>query len=114
MRLRRGQFALAVALLLLGFMVSVQLALAKKKEKQNSAAAQMDEQKRALHALSRLTFGPRPGDVERVLATGVDKWVDQQLHLKKLTTMHWKPAWRPSTHCAWTRARLSRTFPRRN
>jgi uncharacterized protein (DUF1800 family) len=84
MRLRRGQFAMAVALLLLGLMVSLQLAVAKKKEKQNSATVQMDEQKRALHALYRLTFGPRPGDVERVMAVGVDKWVDQQLHPEKI------------------------------
>ena len=33
------------------------------KEKQDSAHVQMDEQKRALHALNRLAFGPRPGDV---------------------------------------------------
>ncbi len=28
----------------------------------------MDERERAIHALNRLTFGPRPGDVDRVLA----------------------------------------------
>jgi uncharacterized protein (DUF1800 family) len=39
----------------------------------------MDERERAIHALNRLTFGPRPGDVERVLAIGVDKWIEQQL-----------------------------------
>ena len=44
----------------------------------------MDEQKRALHALNRLAFGPRPGDVERVTAMGVDKWIDQQLHPDKI------------------------------
>ena len=43
-----------------------------------------DEQKRALHALNRLAFGPRPGDVERVAAMGVDKWIDQQLHPDKI------------------------------
>jgi len=48
------------------------------------AASQMDEQKRALHALNRLTFGPRPGEVERVAAMGVDKWIDQQLHPEKI------------------------------
>src|SRR5437016_3232569 len=31
-----------------------------------SAAAQMPEQQRALHALNRLTFGPRPGEAQRV------------------------------------------------
>jgi len=32
------------------------------------------------HVLNRLTFGARPGDVERVQAIGLDKWIDQQLH----------------------------------
>ena len=31
------------------------------------------------HALSRLTFGPRPGDVGRVRSMGLDKWIDAQL-----------------------------------
>jgi uncharacterized protein (DUF1800 family) len=39
-----------------------------------------DDRQRALHALDRLTYGPRPGDVDAVLAMGVDKWIDQQLH----------------------------------
>jgi uncharacterized protein (DUF1800 family) len=46
--------------------------------------AQMDESKRALHALNRLTFGPRPGDVEKVTAMGVDKWIDLQLNPQKI------------------------------
>ncbi len=44
----------------------------------------LDERQRAVHALNRLTFGPRPGDVDRVLAIGVDKWIDQQLHPDKI------------------------------
>jgi uncharacterized protein (DUF1800 family) len=40
----------------------------------------LSEHDRALHALDRLTFGPRPGDMEKVLATGVDKWIEQQLN----------------------------------
>ena len=31
------------------------------------------------HALSRLTFGARPGDVQRVRAMGVDRWIASQL-----------------------------------
>jgi uncharacterized protein (DUF1800 family) len=38
------------------------------------------ERRRALHALNRLTFGPRPGEVDKVLAKGVDSWVEDQLH----------------------------------
>ncbi|HEY3746110.1 MAG TPA: DUF1800 family protein, partial [Gemmatimonadaceae bacterium] len=37
-----------------------------------------------IQALSRLTFGPRPGDVLKVRAIGVDKWIDQQLHPDKI------------------------------
>src|SRR5271170_1434579 len=33
-----------------------------------------------LHALDRLTFGPRPGDIDRVKRMGLKKWMDQQLH----------------------------------
>jgi uncharacterized protein (DUF1800 family) len=34
----------------------------------------------ALHALNRLGFGPRPADVRRVLARGLDRYVDDQLN----------------------------------
>jgi len=32
------------------------------------------------HALNRLAYGPRPGDVEHVQAIGLATWIDQQLH----------------------------------
>jgi uncharacterized protein (DUF1800 family) len=35
---------------------------------------------RVLHALDRLTFGSRPGEVEEVKAMGLDTWITQQLH----------------------------------
>jgi uncharacterized protein (DUF1800 family) len=37
-----------------------------------------------LHALNRLAYGPRPGDVERVKQTGLAKWIDQQLNPKSV------------------------------
>jgi uncharacterized protein (DUF1800 family) len=36
-------------------------------------------ERQILHALSRLTYGARPGDVERVRAMGVSAWIDRQL-----------------------------------
>ena len=33
-----------------------------------------------LHALNRLGFGPRPGDVERVRKMGLKNWIEQQLN----------------------------------
>ncbi|HEV1995227.1 MAG TPA: DUF1800 domain-containing protein [Candidatus Acidoferrum sp.] len=33
-----------------------------------------------LHALNRLAYGPRPGDIERVRQVGLAKWIEQQLN----------------------------------
>jgi uncharacterized protein (DUF1800 family) len=55
---------------------------AKKKPAPNDPSA--NEQKRAVHALNRLAFGPRPGDVQKVMAMGVDQWIDLQLHPEKI------------------------------
>src|ERR1700761_8718789 len=40
----------------------------------------LNERERALQLLDRFTFGARPGDVDRVLAMGADKWFEQQLN----------------------------------
>jgi uncharacterized protein (DUF1800 family) len=79
MRLDRTKFA--------AFLVSFSLActvpqlLARKKDK---AASSPSDQRHALHALNRLTFGPRPGDLQQVMALGVDRWIDLQLHPEKI------------------------------
>ena len=72
---------LSVFLLCLSFACAVPRLFANKKDK----AAAVDEQKRALHALNRLTFGPRPGDLQQVMAMGVDRWIDLQLHPEKIS-----------------------------
>ena len=38
----------------------------------------------ALHALNRLAYGPRPGEVDRVAAEGVMHWIDRQLTPAKI------------------------------
>jgi len=60
--------------------------LAKKKDNKDrgSTPISQGEQRRALHALNRLTFGPRPGDVHEVATIGVDRWIDLQLHPEKI------------------------------
>ena len=40
----------------------------------------LTENEAILQALNRLGFGPRPGDIERVKAMGLQRWIDQQLH----------------------------------
>jgi uncharacterized protein (DUF1800 family) len=36
------------------------------------------------HLLARATYGPRPGDVERVRAQGRSEWIDEQLHPEQI------------------------------
>ncbi len=42
-------------------------------------ARELNVREQANHVLNRLAFGPRPGDVERVVSMGVDRWIEQQL-----------------------------------
>jgi len=57
--------------------------------KLKSAAPSLDHRELAadqqvIQALNRLTFGPRPGDAQKVRAMGVDKWIDLQLHPSRI------------------------------
>jgi uncharacterized protein (DUF1800 family) len=54
------------------------LAFAGQRNPKQKAPALSDDQ-RIAHVLSRLTFGARPGDFERVKAMGVDAFINQQL-----------------------------------
>src|SRR5437763_6784404 len=79
----------ALVLLIIATLLSTAAALLaadkKSKSKKNAnAPVQMDDTKKALHALNRFTFGPRPGDLEAVRSIGLDKWFDQQLHPDKI------------------------------
>ena len=78
--MRSGPRKIAFVLLLLSLTCAVSPLLARKKD----ADTGQNERKRAIHALNRLTFGPRPGDVQRVMSVGVDKWIDLQLHPDKI------------------------------
>jgi uncharacterized protein (DUF1800 family) len=44
-----------------------------------------DEDARIIHALNRLGYGPRPGDIAAVRATGLLKWMDLQMHPERLS-----------------------------
>ena len=73
----------AVFLLALSLACAVPRVLAKKKPAPVDST--LSEQKRAAHALNRLAFGPRPGDIQQVTAMGVDAWIDLQLHPEKIS-----------------------------
>jgi uncharacterized protein (DUF1800 family) len=47
-------------------------------------ASKLTEEQRALHALNRLTLGPRPGDLQKVMDMDVNDWIEQQLHPEEI------------------------------
>src|SRR5688500_5774580 len=58
-------------------------------QRQPAATARLDHREltadqQIIQALNRLTFGPRPGDAQKVRAMGLDKWVGLQLHPERI------------------------------
>jgi uncharacterized protein (DUF1800 family) len=76
----RKSLALAVAVL---FAANLG---AKKKTDADYAQFQkkLSKDEQILHAVDRLTFGPKPGHVEAVKKMGVKKWIDLQLHPERI------------------------------
>lgn len=50
----------------------------------NLPVTELSVDEAVLHALNRLAYGPRPGDVGRVKQMGLAKWIDQQLNPKSI------------------------------
>src|SRR6266849_3192839 len=80
---------LSFCLLMLGMDVPLPVGAAvpakDKKPKQDAALkglpiTELSADEAILHALNRLAYGPRPGDVERVRQMGLAKWIEQQLN----------------------------------
>src|SRR5215469_797328 len=82
-------------------------AIAHKKD----AAPPANSRARALEALNRLTFGPRPGEVDRVLGIGVDKWIDQQLHPESIEDQGLEARLAPLRTLEMSPRQLAENFP---
>ena len=110
MRLDRTKFA--VFLLCLSLACIAPQLLAGKKEKEKAASSLNDnDQRRAQHALNRLTFGPRPGDVQQVMAMGVDRWIDLQLHPNRIDDSALDARLEPLRTLLMTTKEITEDFP---
>src|SRR4051794_32181662 len=78
---KRSRFRVLSLLTLILVGISVPyFATAQNNRQKGLPSTSLTEDQAILHALNRLGFGPRPGDVERVKQIGLAKWIDQQLH----------------------------------
>src|ERR1700730_16187970 len=75
--LRTAAIPLALILALQPLLVYVPDAFASQRAAKDRSKMTVDQ--RVGHVLSRLTFGARPGDFEKVKAMGVDAFINQQL-----------------------------------
>jgi uncharacterized protein (DUF1800 family) len=50
----------------------------------SAGGVQLQGETKVIHALNRLSFGPRPGDVAAVQAMGLDNWFEMQLNPGKI------------------------------
>src|SRR5947209_18594602 len=48
------------------------------------AAPVPSDDRMIVHVLNRVAFGPRAGDVDRVKAIGVQRYIDEQLHPERI------------------------------
>lgn len=76
-----------------------------------ASASTMDVHQQALHALNRLTFGPRPGDVAMVNRMGLDAWFEQQLHPERIPDAGLDARLSSFPAMRLTQAELIRRFP---
>ncbi len=65
--------------------VSAKAKSQKAKPAKKTAIKSLTADQKALHMLARITFGPRPGDIERLLQVGAEKYLDEQLHPERIT-----------------------------
>src|SRR6058998_215758 len=64
----------------------------------------------AFHALNRLAYGPRPGDVPRVVAEGVMRWIDRQLSPDGIDDDRWAQRERRFDILAYDRGDLAAMY----
>jgi uncharacterized protein (DUF1800 family) len=67
---------------------------------------------RVLHVLQRVTYGPRPGDLERVRAVGLATWLERQLHPERLDDSATEELLATLPTLAMSVADLHREYPR--
>src|SRR5262245_9632926 len=52
---------------------------------QSDATQKLTDEQKGAHLLDRITFGARPGDVERVMKLGWEKYLDEQLRPERIS-----------------------------
>jgi len=71
----------------------------------------LTHQQKTLHALNRLTFGPRPGDEQAVNKMGLEAWFQRQLHPESLDDSAFEARLDQFPALRLSQAEMMRRFP---
>lgn len=105
-RIKFSAFALSA---LLAFTSPLSVAAQRVKAAPKAAGAPTTEQQ-AIHLLDRVTFGPRPGDVERVMKIGWERYLDEQLHPERISDQVVEQKLQPIESIHMTSEQLANTY----
>ena len=74
----------SIVLILTLFVTTPLSVLAQKSKKSAPVVSKLTEQQKVLHLLDRITFGARPGEVERINQIGWEKYLEEQMQPEKI------------------------------
>ncbi len=83
----------------------------KRKGPQTNAAKSLTEEQRVVHLLDRVSFGSRPGDVERVMKMGWEKYLDEQLHPERISDQTAEQKWKGIESIHLSNSELAKNYP---
>jgi uncharacterized protein (DUF1800 family) len=124
---RRGIFLTLACILCAGFMFALAYLAdagdkrASEAQKDRAAAApslkglpatDLAEDEAIVHALNRLGYGPRPGELQRVKDVGLAKWIDRQLHPESINDSGMEARLSRFTTLSMSSEALLERFPR--
>jgi uncharacterized protein (DUF1800 family) len=78
---------------------------------QSDAAKKLTEEQKVAHLLDRVTFGARPGDVERVMKLGWEKYLDEQLRPERISDQVAEQRLKNIESIHLSSAELARNYP---
>ncbi len=78
---------------------------------QSVSAKRLTEEQKVAHLLDRVTFGARPGDVERVMKLGWEKYLEEQLHPERISDQALEQRLKNIESIHLNSAELARNYP---
>jgi uncharacterized protein (DUF1800 family) len=79
---------------------------------QNAAAKKLTEEQKVAHLLDRVTYGARPGDIERVMKLGWEKYLEEQLHPDRISDQSVEVRLKNIESIHLSSAELAKIYPR--